>query len=38
MVDKLALEQVFFPVLLFSPVSIIPPMLQTHLHPHVSLT
>jgi hypothetical protein len=37
-VDKLALGQVFILVLLFSPVSIIPPMLLTHLHLHVALT
>jgi hypothetical protein len=32
------LEQVFLRVLLFSPVSIIPPMFHTHLHLHVALT
>ena len=31
-VDKVALWQVFLPALLFSPVSIIPPILHTHLH------
>ena len=29
-VDKVALGQVFLPVLRFSPLSIIPPMLHTH--------
>jgi hypothetical protein len=33
--DKVALEHVFLPVLRFAPVSIIPPMLHTHLHLHV---
>jgi len=31
-VHKEVLEQVFLPDLRFSPVSIIPPMLHTHLH------
>jgi hypothetical protein len=31
-VDKLALGQVFLPVIRFSFVSIIPPMIDTHLH------
>jgi hypothetical protein len=30
MVDKMALGQVFLPVLQFSPVRIIPPMLHAH--------
>jgi hypothetical protein len=29
-VDKVALENIFLPVLQFFPVSIIPPLLQTH--------
>jgi hypothetical protein len=32
------MEQVFLPVLMFSPVSIIPPMLNTYLHLHVPVT
>jgi hypothetical protein len=36
-VDKVALGLVFLPVLQFSPVSIIPPMLHTHLHLHIAL-
>jgi hypothetical protein len=32
------LGYVFLPVFLFSPVSIIPPFLHTHLHLHVALT
>ena len=36
-VDKVALRHVFFPVLLFSPVSIIPQMIHNHIHLHVSL-
>jgi len=32
-VDRVALGQVFMPVLRFSPVSIVPPMLHTQLHP-----
>jgi hypothetical protein len=32
------LYNVFLPVLRFSPVSIIPPLLHTHLHLKVSLT
>jgi hypothetical protein len=31
-VDEVALEQIFLRVLRFSAVSIIPPMLHTHLH------
>ena len=34
----MALGQVFLPVFQFSPVSIIPSMLHTHLHLHVALT
>ena len=34
-VDKEALAQVFPPVLLFSPVSVIPPVLHTNLHIHL---
>jgi hypothetical protein len=37
-VDRVALGQVFIPVLRFSPVSIIPSMLHTQLHLHVALT
>ena len=37
-VFKQALGQVCLPVLQFSPVSIIPPTLRTHLHLHVALT
>ena len=33
----MALGQIFLPVIRFSPVSIIPPMLHTH-HIHVALT
>ena len=36
-VDKVAVGQVYLRVLRFSPVSIIPPMLHTHLHLHVAL-
>jgi hypothetical protein len=36
--DKVALEQTFLPVLLFYLVCIIPPTLHTHLHLHVALT
>jgi hypothetical protein len=36
-VDKVALGQVFLQVLRFSPVSIIPPMLHTHLLLHAFL-
>jgi hypothetical protein len=32
LVYKVGMEQFFLPVLRFSPVSIIPPMLHTHLH------
>jgi len=35
---KMAPGQVFLPVFQFPPVSIIPPTLHTHLHPHVFLT
>jgi len=35
---KVALPQVFLPILLFSSVSVIPPMLHTHLHLHVART
>jgi hypothetical protein len=35
-VDRLVLEQFFLRALLFSPVTIIPPMLHTHLHLSVS--
>ena len=38
MVDILAMGQIFFQVLQFSPVSIIPPMLHTHRHLHVAFT
>ena len=34
--DKVALGQVFLPVLRFTPVSIIPSLLHSHLHLHVS--
>ena len=37
-VDVVAKGQVFLAVLQFSPVSTIPPLLQTHLHLHVFLT
>jgi hypothetical protein len=37
-VDKVALGQVLRRVLLFSPVSIIPPTLHTHLHLHIAPT
>jgi len=37
-VDKEALEQIFLPVLHFSPVSNIKPMLHTHHHLHVTIT
>jgi len=37
-VHKVTLGQVSLPVLHFSPVSIIPPTLDTSLHPHVALT
>ena len=37
-VDKMTLGQVFLQVLRFSPFSIIPPILHTHLHPHLALT
>jgi len=37
-VDQEALDEVFLPVLLLSPVSIIPPMLHTYLHLHVAVT
>jgi branched-subunit amino acid transport protein len=36
-VDKVALGQVFLQVLRFSPVSIIPPLLRTHVHIGVHL-
>jgi hypothetical protein len=36
-VNRVALGQVFFWVLRFSPVTIIPPMFRTHLFPHVTL-
>ena len=36
-VDKMALGQIFLPLLLLSPASIIQPMLHTHLHLHVGL-
>jgi hypothetical protein len=36
-VDKVALGQVFLPVLQFSHVSMIPPMLHTHLHINTTL-
>jgi hypothetical protein len=35
--DRVALGHVFLPVLSISPVIIIPPVLQTHLHLHVAL-
>ena len=38
MVDKFALGQVLFQVLLFSPVNILPPMVHTRLHLHADLT
>jgi hypothetical protein len=37
-VEKVPLGQVSLPVLQVSPVSIIPPMLHTHLHLHAALT
>jgi hypothetical protein len=37
-VKKVALGQVFLRAVQFSPVSIIPPTLHTHLHLHVALT
>jgi hypothetical protein len=37
-VDKVALGQVFLQILRFSPVSIIPPILHTHLHLHLAIT
>jgi hypothetical protein len=37
-VDKVPLGQVFSPVPQFPPVSIIPPMLDTHLYLHVDIT
>jgi hypothetical protein len=37
-VDEVALGQILLPVLQFSPVTIIPQMLYTHLHLHVALT
>jgi hypothetical protein len=37
-VDKVAVDEIFLLVLRFSLVSIIPPMLDTHLHLHVALT
>jgi hypothetical protein len=36
-VDRLALWQVFLPILRFSPVSIVPPMLHTRLHLNTTL-
>ena len=36
--DKMTMGQVLLQVLRFSPVSIIPPILHTHLHPHLDLT
>jgi hypothetical protein len=37
-VHEVAVGLVCHPVLLFSPVSIIPPTLRAHLHPRVALT
>jgi hypothetical protein len=37
-VDKVALGKLFLSVLPFPPVSIIPPVLHTHLHLQVALT
>jgi hypothetical protein len=37
-VDKVAILQYILPVLLFSPVSVIPPMLHIHLQLHVAFT
>jgi hypothetical protein len=37
-VDKVALGRVFLRVLRFLPVTVIPPVLHTHLHLHVALT
>jgi hypothetical protein len=37
-VDKAALREIFLPVLQFSSVSIILPLLHTHLHLHVAVT
>jgi hypothetical protein len=37
MIDKVAVGQVFLRVLRFSPVNIIPPLLQTHLHLNTTL-
>jgi hypothetical protein len=36
-VDEVELGQIFLPVLLFPPVSIIPPVLHTHFHLHAAL-
>jgi hypothetical protein len=36
--NNVIVEHVFLPVLRFSPVTIIPPMLHTHLHLRVTLT
>ena len=36
--DKAGLGQIFLRILPFSPPSINPPMLHTHLHLHVALT
>ena len=36
--DEVELGQVLLPVLLLSPISIIPPLLHTHLHLHVAVT
>jgi hypothetical protein len=38
LMDQMALRQVFLRVPQFSTVSIIPPMLHTHLHLHVAFT
>jgi len=35
--DKVALGQIFLTVLLFPPVSVIPPVLHTHFHLHAAL-
>jgi len=36
--ERVALGQVFIPVLLFSPVSINPPVLHNHLHLHAAVS
>lgn len=36
-VDKMVQKTCLFPVLLFSPISVIPPIFRTHFHLHVAL-